>query len=59
MQAITSLYFLTVLIGGAVALYRVVQRDLPLIGAALAGAPSPARIGTRSRTSLPETVRAR
>jgi hypothetical protein len=35
LQAIIALYFLTVLIGGALVLRRAVQRNLPLIGAAL------------------------
>ncbi|HEX8443324.1 MAG TPA: hypothetical protein VF631_06730 [Allosphingosinicella sp.] len=42
LQAIIALYFLTVLIGGAVSLHRAVQRNLPLIGAALAYKPQPA-----------------
>lgn len=41
MQAILSLYFLTVLIGGAVILCRAALRDLPRIGAALEKRPQP------------------
>ncbi len=41
LQAIIALYFLTVLIGGALVLRRAVQRNLPLIGAALANQPQP------------------
>jgi hypothetical protein len=36
LQALIALYFLTVLIGAAVVTCRAVQRNLPLIGAALA-----------------------
>ena len=42
LQAIIAIFFLTVLIGAAVGLYRAVQRNLPLIGAALAYKPQPA-----------------
>jgi hypothetical protein len=42
LQAIIALFFLTVLIGGAVGLCRTVQRKLPLIGAALTFSPLPA-----------------
>jgi hypothetical protein len=39
LQVIISLLFLAALIGGAVGLCRTVQRNLPLIGAALAYKP--------------------
>ena len=55
MQALTALYFLTVLTGGAVLLGRSVQRNLPLIGAALAHKPQAAA----ARGRLPEPAHAR
>lgn len=54
-QAFAGLYFLTVLTGSAVLLCRSVQRNLPLIGAALAYRPRDARC----RTRLPQAVHAR
>jgi hypothetical protein len=41
LQAIIALFFLSTLIGGAVSLSRAVQRNVPLIGAALAHKPQP------------------